>query len=327
MSNYKSTFITAALLLLQLVLYAQDMRKDTVRVPIRDYSAIKEGEYYPTFIEKIQKVKNGYILTCFVCVNSRKIPAWVVVPTGDLIYKGRSIQKHSNLLLSFKKYNRNYLGHLFDYENNHYIVGDYFEDVLDILVGDKVVSVQETDLTKYYFISLDIGNGTDIDGDSIAYCKEKKFQKDSLSIKESVQCFIQQFVFEKKWSVNSCDIDTMKLNDCMSHWSKSSYCRDFSKKNVASKCRQPRYDWHSYKTFSDRMSYFQKLNSYPMTYEEPTQIIISDMQLLYARNNLITIRVYWKILNKEYHTTIMTLRKDSEDWTVCGVVKNQCGIQ
>lgn len=327
MSHLKSTFVTVALILLQIALYAQETEKDTIWVPVRDYSAIKEGNYYQTHIKKIQRVKNGYILSCFVNANNRTIPVWVVVPTGDLVYKGKAIRKQSELILSFKKYNSNYLGHLFDYENTRYIVGDSFEEVLDILEGDKVVSVQETDLTKYYFVSLDIGRWFEIDGDSIAYYKEKKFQEEALSIRESAQCFIKQFVFAKKWNTYICNIDTNKFNHCLSHWSKPSYYRDFDKKNISSKWSLPKYDWQGYKKFSDRMSHFQKLNSYPVSYEDSTLIAISDMQLLYARDNWVTIRVYWAIQNKEHHTIIMTLRKDSGCWRVCGVVKNQCGAK
>ena len=317
----KKTFIIVTLLHIYMYSIAQS-----------DFeSKIQENKYYDCFITKIVKVNNGYLLKCLVEVapNNAEI-AWVVVPSTNMYYRGKHISPKTMIYnkgkiislyrtysLSFKKYNQKPLGR----KREEVTIGDDYGEIADILLGYKVVSLQETFNIRTYYTTLDFGIKKQ-NFDSLALKKETWFSESIDSLQKIVHSFLYDFSYNDLTKTTCSSCDTSQINACFSKWGESNYIRFLGPIEFPSK-RKRRYDWDENKNFSQRIKICQEMYGLPFIGADPNMynVTILNMQLLYSNDNLLTIRVQWAIHQHSVYSIVLSLRQTSGNWDIVGIAR------
>lgn len=292
---------------------------DTLYLPIPEYSYIQEGIYYPTYIKEIQKIENGYVVRCNVNVQGSLFPAWVVTGANDLIYNGKRLHKRSHCSLSFKKYHQISLG--YSARPPKTWIGDYYEEILDVLQGNKIISVKETNLTKCFLVSLDLGRKEKHWNDSVAFHKEAAFEQMKDSLLPTLRSFLHTFSYSSDWK-NSIDLlDIPQMEHCFAQWSHHAKFLDFSNQYYnKQEFSKRKYGWGRI-GFEEKIKDCQWQRKLPVIAEkiEDERIEISDLRLLYMSGDRITVRVSWTILQGEAHTLVLSLERKNGQWKITGV--------
>lgn len=293
---------------------------DTLYLPIPEYSYIQEGIYYPTYIKEIQKIENGYVVRCNVNVQGSLFPAWVVAGANDLKYNGKRLHKRSHCSLSFKKYHQISLG--YSARPPKTWIGDYYEEILDVLQGIKIISVKETNHTKCFLVSLDLGRKEKHWNDSVAFCKEEAFEQIKDSLLPTLRDFLHRFSYFTKWEESAEFWDVSQMQHCFNQWSLSSKFLDLKQQNDKQEFSKQKFGWRRC-DFAEKISDCQSAQHLPVIAEkiEDERIEISDLRLLYMSGDRITVRVSWTILQGEAHTLVLSLERKNEQWKITGVAR------
>lgn len=295
---------------------------DTLYLPIPEYSYIQEGIYYPTYIKEIQKIENGYVVRCNVNVQGSLFPAWVVAGANDLKDNGKRLHKRSHCSLSFKKYHQISLG--YSARPPKTWIGDYYEEILDVLLGGKIASVKENDFTKCFLVSLDLDGEGKQWNDSVAFHKEAAFEQMKDSILPTLRDFLHTFSYSSDWG-NSIDLlDIPQMEHCFAQWSQDAKFLDCAKhkKNDKQEFSQRKYGWGRLR-FEEELKDCQSSRKLPVIAGEieDERIEIADLRLLYMSGNRITVRVNWTILQGEAHTLVISLQQEGDKWKITGLAR------
>lgn len=298
-----------------------DVPADTLYLPIYEYSYIQDGVYYPLCINKIQKIKNGHVVRCNVYTEGKNLPVWLVVGNNNLKYNGKRLRRHTIYNLSFKKYHQIPLG--YGAPTSTTWIGDYYEEILDILLGNEIVSVKETDFTKCFLVSLDLGWKEKQWNDSIAFRKEAAFEQMKDSILPTLRDFLHEFSFSKKWDNANNILDVKQIDHCFSQWSHNSMFLVIDPRRHPDEQHffKRKYDWGRL-CFEEKISACQDSRHLPAIVDENDERIeISDLRLLYMSSDRITVRVNWTILQGEPHTLVLSLQREKGKWKITGVAR------
>lgn len=294
---------------------------------------IQESNYYDCILTKIIKVNNGYLLSCMVPIASNNTETiWVVVPSRNMYYQGKRIRAkkiiyyqgkyvsvYRTYSLSFKKYNQVQLGWKYNYNKTYY--GDDYGEIVDILFGKKIVSLQETMNIQSYYVTLDFGTRHQ-KSDSLARAKESLFSESMDSIQGVVNSFLCDFSY-KDLSKDVCNFcETNQINMCFGKWGKQTYLRDLEPQRLPAS-RKFRYDWNGDRSYSRRIQNCQEKYGLPFRSGDTGifKVTIHDMQLLYWNDNLLTIKIQWSSHQQKPYSIVLSLGQTSEGWQVVGIAR------
>lgn len=296
-------------------------------------SKIQENKYYDCFLTEVMKVNNGYLLSCLVTIAPDNVETiWVVVPFHNMYYRGKRISAkkiiyyqgkyvsaYRTYSLSFKKYNQVPLG--WKYNNNQTYYGDDYGEIVDVLFGKKIVSLQETLNIRSYYVTLDFGTRHQ-KSDSLARAKETLFSESMDSIQEVVNSFLYDFSY-KNLSKDVCNFcKTNQINACFGKWGKQTYPR-YLGPQVLPASRKFRYNWNGDRTYFRRIQNCQEMYGLPFISGDTSiyKVTIHDMQLLYWNDNLLTIKVQWSIRQHKTYSIVFSLKQTSNGWQVVGIAR------
>lgn len=302
--------------------------EDTLFFPIYDYSYIQESVYYPVLIKDIQKIKNGYVVFCLVNVDKHLRPVWFVVGSNDLIYNGKRLHPRMYCMLSFKKYHHVPLG--YGPLQPEYWIGDYYEEILDVLAGNSILNVKETDYTKCFLVSLDLGKNDKRWIDSVAFHKEKLFDQMQDSILSTLNRFLYAFSFSNIWSDYINILQMSDMQKCFEQWSHRSQFRDFNKRNLKQAYSKRKFRWQCIADCCARLSLCQQMSGLPAIFDT-NNVEINNVKLLYMSGDVITLRVRWTINRSIPKNIVLTLSSkacsglspcvSNKQWKVSGIAR------
>ncbi|MDR2980224.1 MAG: hypothetical protein LBV02_07285 [Bacteroidales bacterium] len=296
--------------------------------PVRNYDLsflLQEDSCYDFKITGIKSLPEGYIMQARTCVDSLNVRAYLVTPKG---YPIKSVQKRI-------KRGKNYRLHLRRYFLLPARVGIEAGSTVDVMLGNKVISINENGEYTYLFTSLDMEGLYQIKSRDVAV-KKQKFQKEEANLKNNILPFLEYV----SWGVqpnNLLDIiDTTQVKRSLRKYGKHYWSRHPSdiyhpERRYEWQLDHPveKHDWRYWDSINpknyDEVFWRMLKRDYhlPLTVQDVCRdSLYSSIKLkllYYSKPNIYTVQVAWKIpnVNKTY-VAILNIQRKEDAYKVIG---------
>lgn len=278
----------------------------------RNYSLafmIKEDSAYAFYVNQVIRLKKGYLLELFTIVRYPLITDAYVV-TNSRRYFGKPIRAGKCYSMKLKYYTE-----------EPSLPSEKVNGVKDVLLGDRIISVEESGCFTYLFTSLYL-NGV------------RSKRKTDKSIQEydrnkaAIDTFLKDYLAFVSYDPSNKGLAEMTdsvsatrvLSDYSAGWNK----KDVNSNAYPSK-EVEKYQWPqlfiNMRCFSDMFLYMlNKEYALPVdsTVVVADTISLLSSKLLYCDNKNYTIGVKWEIPGQNHYAAILSLRKKKDSYIVSG---------
>lgn len=290
---------------------------------------LHEDSCYNFYISDIIPLPDGYIILASTEVDGYCVYPYIVTPkkNPDIKIRQKKIKKGNCYKLRLRKY--------FLLPAS---VGIESGRIIDVMMGNRTMSVNENGFYSYLFTSFDIEGLYQIKDQEVAI-RKRKFQEEELNLKNSVLPFLE-YISYRKYADNLFDIvDTLHVKNSLNRYGACCWGRnpsdDFS--------HPEKYEWGlAYPPKKHNWEETDGIN--PRKYEEifwgmlkkeyrlpiDSQNMDEDFfyssiklkLLYYSQPEIYTVQVIWKIPNvKKTFVAIINIQKTKDRYKIIGFNK------
>ena len=296
---------------------------------------LQEDSCYVFRIYHIISLPSGYLIQAHTMVDSFNVWAYIVTP---------KTHPSSNLIQKKIKKGGSYKLHLRKYFLLPAWVGIESGRTVDVMLGNKTLSINENGYYSYLFSSLDLEGLYQIKSQEVAF-RERKFQKEEINLKNSISPFLEYISYGKPTDNLFNTVDTLQIKRSLNRYGQYWWGRnpsDFghTKKRFKWSLDYPvkKHDWleRDGVNSNEYEAVFWKMLKKDYCLPTDTQnldrnFLYSSIKLKllhYSEQFIYTVQVIWKLANvNKTYIAILDIQKEGNDYKIVGLNKAYGGYR
>lgn len=277
---------------------------------------LDENNYYSFYINDMIPIQSGILIDAYsYSIYPYQIHAVIISPYKRMYTSTQRIPIKIGKTYSFsvKRYNKTPCG-----------IHPEKGDVIDVLLGDSIYSVECRGLFTYLFVSLDLSNKRFRRNENLT-SQIQKFNSQKKEIMDVVTKFINIVTYENDIENILPFIDTIKIKETFLQYGFPFFNYQSDSVSLYPAKVKKTMDWNYYGCSNNENSLSMLRNilrkdfKFPLHNIAHEQITKIDIDLLYMDKKNYTIRVDYLVQNNTPISMVLNVSRDKDEFKISGI--------